>query len=312
MYNICMTMSFHIVGLGLATLDYIAGLDHFPKPDEKCRTKNFCISGGGNCANTLAALSRLKCSTTLLSCIGDDSFGQQILDSLDQEHINTDHILRKSTQSPFSYIISDYTNHTRTSLDTRESDEDLLIPIPDDVLDDCDFVFLDGSFTKSAIALAQRATAQNIPIMLELENPRYTSVTLLNQATIVVASKDYILQNHKNSLDPIKSGMQELLDAGPQLVIATMGEDGAIAMGDSHIQQVPAYPVKSIDTTGAGDAFNAGFIFGCLNRWSVNSTLRFASLIAGRCCKHPGARTGLPHLAELESFIAGLSQFDTY
>src|SRR5262249_26131962 len=91
---------------------------------------------------------------------------------------------------------------------------------------------------------------------------------------------------------------------GCRFVAATLGAEGVLAWFQKRFLHVPAFPVKAVDTTGAGDAFHGGFVYGLLAGFSVEETLRFAHAVAGLKCRAVGARTGLPALAEVNALLA--------
>src|SRR5262249_14493967 len=91
---------------------------------------------------------------------------------------------------------------------------------------------------------------------------------------------------------------------GCRFVAATQGAGGVLAYFQKQYLHVPAFSIKAVDTTGAGDAFHGGFIYGLLNEYSIERTLRFAHAVAARKCQRLGARTGLPTLAEVNAMLA--------
>ena len=91
--------------------------------------------------------------------------------------------------------------------------------------------------------------------------------------------------------------------AGSLLVAATLGSNGVLAYVRGHYVHSPAFTVECRDTTGAGDAFHAGFIYGLLSGFSIEETLRFANAVAGLKCRAVGARTALPTLEEVRDLL---------
>jgi len=83
----------------------------------------------------------------------------------------------------------------------------------------------------------------------------------------------------------------------------TQGSNGNITVADDRIIKMPAFSVKAIDTTGAGDVFHAGYIFGLLQEWGLEPVLRFASALAAIKCMRIGGRTGIPRLSEVMEFL---------
>ena len=91
---------------------------------------------------------------------------------------------------------------------------------------------------------------------------------------------------------------------GAEMAFYTLGAEGAIARSPAGTFTYPAFPTQIVDTTGAGDAFHGAFIYGLLQDWPIHEIACFASAVAALNCGHLGGRSGLPDLAEVESFIA--------
>jgi sugar/nucleoside kinase (ribokinase family) len=99
-------------------------------------------------------------------------------------------------------------------------------------------------------------------------------------------------------------GLIELAGLGARLAVATCGPEGAIARGGDETLTSPAFEIEAADTTGAGDAFHAGFIWALLQGFDPVRVLRVANAVAGLSCTALGAQEGLPRREELEAFLA--------
>jgi ribokinase len=83
----------------------------------------------------------------------------------------------------------------------------------------------------------------------------------------------------------------------------TLGERGSVTFADHEIIEIPAFKVNVVDTTGAGDVFHGGYIYGLLQGWPVRECVRFASAAAALKCRELGGRTGIPSLGEVMRFL---------
>ena len=92
--------------------------------------------------------------------------------------------------------------------------------------------------------------------------------------------------------------------AGSHFTAATLGSEGVLAYFQGRYIHSPAFEIDCKDTTGAGDAFHGGFIYGLLMGLSVEETLRFANAVAGLKCRAIGARTALPSIDEVNELLA--------
>jgi sulfofructose kinase len=97
--------------------------------------------------------------------------------------------------------------------------------------------------------------------------------------------------------------LDRLWSYGPRIAVYTLGASGCVARWHEGSFSFPAFPAEVIDTTGAGDAFHGGFIYGLLQGWEVGPIIRFASAVAALNCGRLGGRTGLPHRPQVDRFL---------
>lgn len=327
-----------VLVLGASCLDYIAEVDHFPSPDEKLRTNALTICGGGNAGNTATCLNRLGIRVKLISKIGYDVHGEQILEGYSREtNLDTSAILRQSTMvmSPFTYVIVDRQLNTRTCIFTATDEQILVDDIRADWLTDVRFIHFDSRSTEAAVQLAILAEKHSIPCSLDLERDR----PYLDQ---LIPRMNYIISTDRYSRDVCHDAASSdtavrLLRSYPQtcrFVIFTRGKHGSILVerADGNVYEprrhsaneslitretlcvdneefylwtCTAWPIPAeeiIDTTGSGDAFIGGVLYALLSKeqWPKDRLLRFASYIAMRKLKGVGARSSLPQLSEID------------
>lgn len=147
------------MGCGSVTVDFLATVSAYPKPDDKIRTTNLKVQGGGNAGNALTCLARLGLNTRLISKIADDSPGKGILDELRTDGVDTSFIVvSKEGTSPFTYIIVDNEMKTRTCIHTpgyppmipQDLSESSLLS----ALDGASIVYFDGRLYETALVVA--------------------------------------------------------------------------------------------------------------------------------------------------------------
>ena len=312
---------------GAACLDYIASVDHFPQPDEKLRTNSLTICGGGNAGNTATCLSRLGIKLKLLAKIGDDLNGQKILEDFQkEENIDTSLVLiQPSMISPLTYIIVDKTSKTRTCLFSANNEQILVNDINFNCLNQINFIHFDSRSTEAAVYLAKLAREKSIRCSLDLERQRPYLDQLIPLMNYIITTEEYSRNVCKDS--SIIQTAKRLLQTC-EFVIFTRGERGSILIEKFHqttfspiennrnmitqevvedylLWKCPAWSIQSeeiIDTTGCGDAFIGGIIYGLLSEkiWSKDHLLYFASYIAMCKLKGIGARSSLPYLSEID------------
>ncbi|KAG4982014.1 ketohexokinase-like isoform X1 [Glycine soja] len=224
-----------VVGCGSVTIDFLATVAAYPKPDDKIRSTSLKVQGGGNVGNALTCLARLGLNPRLISKIADDSQGRSILDELRDDGVDTSFIVvSKEGTSPFTYIIVDNQTKTRTCIHTAGYPP----MIPDELskssllsaLDGAKFAYFDGRLPDTALVVAQEAVRKNIPILIDAERPREGLDDLLKLADYVVCSAKFPASWTKASTVPQALVSMLLRLPNIKFVIVTLGKDGCIML----------------------------------------------------------------------------------
>jgi ribokinase len=168
-------------------------------------------------------------------------------------------------------------------------------------LADVDLLFLDGHEPQAGIFLARAARQRGLPVVLDAGTLREGLAELVPHCTDVISSAEFApaLTGYP---DPERA-LTALADFGPDRVAMTFGAAGCLALRAGKIVHIPAFAVPVLDTTGAGDAFHAGYAFARGSRRSWRDCLVFGSATAALKCRNWGGRQGLPSLAEVEDLM---------
>lgn len=292
---------FTVLGIGIATMDYLFTVASFPVKDTKIHCSSFITQGGGNCANTMVALSRLGVHACLYTCIGKDAVGREIKGSLKAEGVDTDTIIELEKDSPLSVIIVGENDSSRTIIHRPGMDYNSLLPSMKHKHSGFDLLYSDGRFSATAFQYARNARDKGIPVIVEAERTGLDVEQLFPYANILITSQAYHRQTFGN--EDFEENITLLKKKGPGVVITTLGEQGCICLAGGSVIRNKAYKTHVVDTTGAGDAFCAGIVYGTLKNWEMEKRLDFASRIAALKCRELGARAGLPYLHEVQDFF---------
>lgn len=320
--------SIRVLGLGMAGIDILAGVDAFPKPDEKVRTTSVSVLGGGNTANTLTAVRRLGVSCSLVSKVGNDMYGCAALKELQEDGIETSYVVAKDdVNTSFTYVIVDSKSATRTCIATVSNEDLLVTEVAEEMLQGVTILVLDGRHTLAALQLAKLAKQRGIPILLDVERDRPYIRDLLPYADYIVTNSVYPFVFSPNASGKTDA-MQRLLEAcDAKFVVTTLGSSGSILVQregrrekgrgvnmlvqskivSSHkgsqsyeVIECPAWPAeKIVDTTGAGDAFIGGIIYGLVTKMDFERMLCLASRVAAAKLGGIGARSALPRREDI-------------
>ncbi len=293
-----------VVGVGQCAWDTLAMVDHYPQIDTKKEVLTWEEQGGGTLGNEMAALSRLGVPCRFYSVTGDEREGAAIRQSLINEGVDiTGVVTRVDSLSQKAFIVIDKSRGTRTIFWKRPSGDPLRVEeLPPDFLQGADFLLLDGVMKDISLFAAGEARKSGVPVMLDAGKTREWMLELARLCDYVVASEEFAGEMLGWKDDP-GSFRQEVRKQGFRTTTVTLGSRGSVTFAGDVVISCPAFPVDVVDTTGCGDAFHAGYLYGLIRKLPLEDTVRFASAVAAMKCRKVGARTGIPTLSEVQRFL---------
>jgi len=296
--------AYDVVGFGLNAVDHLCRVPAFPPFAGKMLLDGYECRPGGPVATAIVALRRWGLKTAYLGSFGDDTLGKIARDALVAEGVAVKGcITRPGARNQFAAILVDAGSGERTVLWHRDAS---LTVRPEEL--DRDLVcagrvlHLDGYDCDAAIEAAGWAGEAGIPTVLDLDSPRDRIEELLGRIDIAIVSREFAIEFGGGS-DPL-AALDPLERFGCSLIGVTLGCDGAVVRCGGQRLDVPAFRVSCVDTTGAGDVFRAGVIYGLLAGWGVEEMLCFASAAAALQCTRLGAQPGIPGVDEVRG-LAG-------
>ncbi|MFA5515674.1 MAG: PfkB family carbohydrate kinase [Desulfuromonadales bacterium] len=294
-----------VVGLGQCSLDMLAELPCWPQPDSKIELDDLLIQGGGPVATALVTLSRLGISTAFLGRTGDDENGKRIRQGLLEERVDCTGLLADAgATSQCAFIAVEPQNGRRTIFWTRGGARPLDAgEVARLFTHSCRMLHLDGLHTEAALTAARRARERGIGTVLDGGAWRGGTAELLPWIDHLVVSEKFAGQVASSANPHI--ALEKLLAFGGRAVTVTLGAGGSHTLSaDGVAFHQPAFSVDVVDTTGCGDVFHGGYIYGLLQGWPLRRTVRFAAACAALKTRAMGGRTAIPHLGEIEEFLA--------
>jgi ribokinase len=294
-----------VVGLGQCALDVLGRLPCYPEVDQKAQLGEVLIQGGGPVATALVTLSRLGVAAAFLGRVGNDDFGRRIRQELlaegvDCRGLKTDH----GGSSQFAFIAVEESTGNRNIFWTPGSARPLCTDEVDSrFIRGCRVLHLDGLQLEASLAAARIARQNRVITVLDGGTFRKRTADLLPFIDHLVVSERFASQV-ADGREP-RSALKDLLRYGAQAVTVTLGAKGSHTLsqeGEEFYQ--PAFSVAAVDTTGCGDVFHGGYIYGLLQGWSLRCTVKFAAACAALKTRALGGRTAIPSLHEVEAFLA--------
>jgi len=294
---------FDVVGMGLNSVDFISVVPEFPVPNSKMKMLRFSKEGGGQVATAMVALSRWSIKTKYIGKVGEDELGQFSLHSLRQEGVDVSSVtIEPKATNQFAMIIVDGSTGDRTILWNR--DERLMYcegELRKEEIRSGKLLHLDGHDIDAALQCARWAKEEEIPIVVDLDKVEPLTSELIKEIDFVITSSRFPMLF--TGISDQKKALLELQKHTSGFLCATLGHEGAMALVNGEFLSIEGLKVKSVDTTGAGDIFHAGFIYGLLQNWEVVEILRFANAAAALKCQDLGGRKGIPTLEETQKFL---------
>jgi sulfofructose kinase len=295
---------FDAVALGLNAVDHLIVVPHYPEFNSKISFISHTLAPGGQAATAMVTLARLGLRARYIGRVGSDELGRFQLSSIASEGVESSGVaVVEGAKTQTAFIIIDQTNGERTVLWNR--DERLTIKADEvdrEMVTSGRVLHLDGHDVAASIKAAEYSRAAGIATVLDIDNVYPGIESLLPLIDFLISSSNFPLRMTGET--SLESALKRLaFKTGAIFVAATIGLDGALAYFKGELIHSPAFAIECRDTTGAGDAFHGGFVYGLLAGFSVEETLRFANAVAALKCRAIGARTALPRLDEVNSLL---------
>jgi sulfofructose kinase len=294
---------FDVVGMGLNSVDFLCVVPAFPTSNSKMKIDRFSKQGGGQVATAMVALRRWGLKTRYIGKVGGDELGQFSLDSIRRELVDTSSVsVEPDASSQFAFILVERPSGDRTILWDR--DDGLMYRQGELRREDiCSgkILHLDGHDVRAAIQCARWAREAGISTVIDTDKVEAGTPELIREIDFVITSSRF--PSAFTGIPDREKAFLELRKHTPGFLCATLGHEGAMALIHDKITYVKGFEVSAVDTTGAGDVFHAGFIYGLLQNWEVTEILSFANAVAGLKCRDLGGRKGIPTLEEARAFL---------
>lgn len=292
-----------VVGVGINAADTIINLPHFPEFNSKLELSSARTFPGGQVASALVACRRWGLSARYVGSVGDDPAAVMQSQELHKHGIEPHLVRVRNCSSQISYILVDARSGERTIL-WRRDPRLALRPrhLRRELIERSRVLLVDGHDAVAAAHGARWARAVQVPVVADMDNLYPGFEELLECTDYLFASAEFPLRllgdsNPLTSLPAIRGRF------GCKISGATLGHFGAIAWDGARFHYCRGYQVAAIDTTGAGDVFHAGIVYGIARNWTLDATLRFSCAAAALNCTAVGARGGIKPLHAIRNFM---------
>lgn len=304
------TSQVDLVGVGLNATDTVIPLEKFPESGSKVEYSVETVMPGGQVASTVVACQTWGMRTRYVGKLGDDDAARLHIREFDRIGVEARLIQVPGVASPKSTILVD--NDGERTVLCRKDERLVLQPeeLEREWIVNAHVLHVDGHDTAAATIAARWARAAGVLVTADLDDIYPGIEELIKNVDFLIVNKDFpcrlMLENNlQNAL------RQMQLRYGCCLAASTLGPHGVLAWDGKRFHHSAAYQVPVVDTTGAGDIFRAGFIYGLFQGWSMERQLDFSCAAAAMNCMAAGARGGIRPIEEIENLMATAPRYSS-
>ena len=292
------------VGFGLCAFDTLLLVERYPELNQKTDALALSQQGGGPVATAMATLGRLgQEGVAFVGKVGDDWHGRFVLEAFRADHVDTSFVRTvPGAPTAHAFVWIERISGKRSVVLYRDEKvrfrADELEPSP---FEQTKVLLIDGRDPDASLRAAAWARRAGAEVVMDAGSMRPRLQEFFRSVDHFVASRDFL-----HAFRPggnLEEAVREIHRAGPKCVVITLGEQGAVGFDGREFVREPAFKVKVVDTTGAGDVFHGAYIFALLRKVSFRQRIVFANAVAALKCLELGGRKGIPHLTETIRFL---------
>ncbi len=299
---------FDAVGFGALNIDKLFKVNKIASAEEESFVTSFEEACGGSAANTIVGLARLGCKVGFIGKVADDKDGRMLLEDFCRGGVDTNGIIMaKRGRSGTVMGFVDEKGERALYVDPGVNDTIEFDEINREYAFQTRFLHL-TSFVGEKSFQTQKRLVETLPkndVKVSLDiGELYARKGL--EALEPILNRTFVMIPNAKELQILmkkadyKRNAELLLEKGVKIVAVKLGGKGCYVTDGKESHTIEAFKVEVVDTTGAGDAFCAGFLYGLISGKSLYECGRMGNFVASRCIMKMGARTGLPRFKDLK------------
>ncbi len=287
-----------VVGLGALNYDVLYAVERIARGGEEVGILEVKKAPGGSAANTIVALARLGATVGFVGIVGTDEESDLILNDFRTEGVAT-RIQKKEGYTGAALGFVDAHGERALYIYPGVNDQLSMEDIDTAFVNDTRFLHTSSFVRKEQLDMQCELVKQVqtqlsfSPGMLCFHYELDDLIPVVERSAVVFLSLDELKALVKE--EDYEKGADILLRRGAQIVCVTLGAQGCYVTDSSGAaHEIAAYPTDVVDTTGAGDSFAAGFLYGLLHEKTIEESGKIGNKVASFCIREYGARKGLP------------------
>jgi len=296
-----------ILVVGSLNADLVVRAPRFPQPGETISGGDLQVIPGGKGANQAVAAARLGANVSMLGRVGEDNFGDFLVDNLKQNYVDVSRVLRDDSSSGTAIIVVDENGQNSIVLSPGANGKVTSADVESASFLHHDLILLQLEIpTSTVLRAAQRAKEKDMRVILNPAPAKEIPDELIALADYIIPNETELSLLTGQSVSDIHSAekaAKQLLERGAKNVIVTLGSKGALIVNKEISKQVDIYKVEVVDTTAAGDAFIGGFAIKLLESASLPAAVQYGCACGALAATKFGAQPSLPTKEEVERFL---------
>ncbi len=280
-----MSAPLDVLGIGESSLDQVAWCPRFPRFGEKLAMTDWTEHAGGQIATAVLACARLGLRTGFVGTVGDDAAGARILAPLAEAGVELSGVrTRAGVRSRGAMVLVDGASGERTVLWHRPAALALTpVDLEPHTVERARVLLLDAGDPELADWVARKARQAGRSVVLDADSPQPGLRELLGAVDHPIVPER--LARALFGTEDLREALSAMARDGARLPVVTRGAAGAVALVEGRLVHSPAFDVRVVDTTGAGDVFHGAFAFGRIRELDPEDLLRLANAAAGMSCR---------------------------
>ena len=311
-----------VILFGDINIDILMSIGAYPEPGGDAMATQVTLRPGGSVANTAIVLGKLDIEAKMIGCTGEDIWADLALESLVSSGVNVDFISKSPNYTTGLIFIPVTTDGERTmfsyrgaNIQVRPSEISSAVFEDASVLHISGYNFLESPQREASWRAIELAREMEIPISLDTGvepayHARQALMSILPDLSLLVLGMEEA--GALLGVKTVEHAVEGFLAQGVRTVAIKLGREGCTLANAEGSQLLPGYPMKTVDTTGAGDSFCAGMLFGLLNGLSLQTCGSLANLLGGLATTVWGAGPVLPGGDEVLEYLRSQEQDDSW
>lgn len=303
-----------ITVLGSLNMDMVINTPRIPAMGETIHGQGFATFPGGKGANQAVAAAKLGGDVEMIGCVGEDSFGRDLIGNLTKNNVKVENIrtIPRTSTGIAVIVIKDGNNFIilDSGANFKLQPED--VAKVSDIIKNSDILMLQLEIPLEVVERAiTTAKDYGVKVLLNPAPGRFLTDELLSRIDILTPNEsecEIITGISIKSVSDAENAVRYLMDKKIKQVVITLGSQGVVYNRDNEVIHKPVPEVKVVDTTAAGDSFSGALAVALSNNMTIDEAVDFANIVGTITVTRKGAQSSIPLLSEVDDFIIGRNE----